>query len=260
MLPTTRDEFIDLCKRNLGAPVLRINVADDQLDDRVDEALKYWRTFHHEAVMKVYLPHEIKEEEYNNRAITIDPSILSITRLAYIGEGNDLAASWMTNLGQSFRNLKWDLSFGIGSSSCSGMGFGSVTDYQLAMQYLQRLDNVFGSRYTNFEFKYHSHTLNIHADWEKMFKIGGFIVIEATKVLDPETYPDVWQDQWLTEYATALIGRQWGVNLSKFEGVELPGGITLDGDKIYDRYHERYLELRQEMIDKWELPPMFMVG
>lgn len=259
-LPTTRDEFIDLCKRNLGAPVVRINVDDEQADDKADEALKYWRIYHHEAVERVFLPHEIKEEEYENKVIDIDPSILSILRLAYVGSGDNLAANWMSNLGASYRNVKWDLSFGVGGKSCSRMGFGSITDYELAMQNLQRIDNVFGTRYTNYDFKYHKHQLKIHTDWEGRFAVGSYIVVEAIKAIDPDTYPDIWQDEWLIEYCTALIGRQWGINLSKFSGVDLPGGIQLDGDKIYDRYHERYLELRQEMIDKWELPPSMMIG
>lgn len=256
--PTTRDELIDVCKRNLGYPVIDVNLNDDQIDDRVDEALKYYQTYHHEAVEKVYHPHELKEEEVTNREIEIHPSVMSISRLVHIGSSDDLAKSWMTNLGQSYRNIKWDLSFGIGSGSC-GSG-GTIGDYQLAMQHLQRIGNVFGNRYTNYEFKYRAHKLLIHADWESMFAVGDIIMIECFKTLDPETYTDIFSDQWLIEYLTALMGRQWGVNLSKFSGVELPGGIVLDGDKIYDRYHEMYQQLREEMADKWELPISFRVG
>ena len=260
MIPTTREEFIDRCKRNLGQPVIRVNLDDDQCDDKVDEALQYWQTFHHEATERVFLPHEIKEEEIENQVIEIDPSVLAILRLGYIGSGDQLAANWMSNLGQSYRNIKWDLSFGIGGSSCGNMGFGSITDYQLAMQHLQRIDNVFGSRYTNYEFKYRKHQLTIFTEWEKMFKVGNFIVVECIKQINPDDFPDVWQDNWLIEYGTALMGRQWGTNLSKFDGVEVIGGVTLDGDKIYDRWHERYLELREEMINRWEEPPSMMVG
>lgn len=260
MLPTSKDELIELCKRNLGAPVLRINIDDDQCDDRIDEAIKYFQTYHYEATETTYLVHQITEEEFNNKRIMVDPAILSITNIAHMGSGSDsLAKSWMSNLGQSYRNMKWDISFGGGMGGCGGTGMG-ITDYQLAMQHLQRIDNVFGSKYTNFEFKYHSHFLNIFTDWNTAFYIGDYIVLNCRRILDPEIHNEVYSNQWLIEYATALLGRQWGINLSKFEGVELPGGITLDGDKIYNRHDEKYTELRQEMIDRWELPVSFRVG
>ena len=186
------------------------------------------------------------------------PEILSISRLL-VSDSGDLAKNWMSNLGASFRQMKWDISFGYGASKCAGGPVG-IGDYELAMMHLKRIDNVFGNNNKHINFNYRSHKLNIYVDWAETFAVDEYIMCDAVRIIDPEEYGDIWSDEWLIEYGTALLGRQWGANLSKFAGVELPGGITLDGDKIYDRYHERYLELRQEMQDKYEEPVDFFVG
>lgn len=255
MIPSSRDEFIDYVLRNLGAPVININVDSEQVDDRIDEALKYYQTYHHEAVEIFYMPHQITQENIDNGYIDVNPEVLSVNRIVDMGGGDNLSANWMSNLGSSYRNLKWDLSFGSGVQGCGGL-----SNYEFTMQHLKRIDNIFGSNSKNINFNYNNHHLNIFVDWNEEFAVDQFVVVECHRMINPETYGDVWGDTWLAEYATALVGRQWGVNLSKFAGIELPSGITLDGDKIYDRYHELYLGLREEMSLKWELPVDFIVG
>jgi hypothetical protein len=267
MNPTTRDEFTDVIARNLGAPVVDINVDSDQVDDRVDEALKYYQKYHYNAVERYMYRKQITEGDMQNQYMLLDKTILSVSTIVFLGEGDNLSAHWMTNLGQSYRNMKWDISFGGGGSpetgggraGCSG-GFGSITEYEMMLMHLKRIDNVFGNNKKQWEFNARTHKLQIYIGWNETFKVGDWIVFDTQQVVDPEKWEDLWSDEWLIEYATALVGRQWGANLSKFSGVDLPGGVQLDGDKIYDRYHERYMELREEMQLKFEMPVDFLVG
>lgn len=261
MKPKSRDEFIDYVLRNLGAPVIDINVDADQVDDRVDEALAYYQKYHYDAVERFLMPHQVTQENIDNGFISVSDLIISITSIVHIGGGGSSSIShtnWMSALGQSMYNMKWDLSFGIGQINC-GSG-SSLTDYELTLQHLRRIDTIFGDNYKQFDFNYRSKKLILFLDWVKTFAVDDFIICDTYQIIDPTTYGDIWNDEWLIEYATALVGRQWGVNLSKFAGVELPGGIQLDGDKIYDRYHERYLELREQMQNKFEEPVNFLIG
>lgn len=258
MIPESRDELVDLCLRNLGAPVIDINVDSDQADDKVDEALRYYQQYHFNAIERFIMPHKITQQNIDDGFIGVSPLITSITKIVHIGGDNAASKNWMSALGQSMINMQWDIGFGAGNGCMAGQS--TITDYELALMHIDRIQNVFGAGNTNFNFNYRSHKLNIFTDWKTMFAVDDYVVADTYRVIDPNVYNDIWGDEWLIEYVTCLIGRQWGVNLSKFSNVELPGGIMLDGDKIYDRYHERYLELRAEMSSKWELPVDFFVG
>ena len=251
MIPQDRDEFKQYCLQKLGHPVIDINVADEQVEDRIDEALLFYQTYHFDAIEHIAITYEITQEDVTNGYISIPHEIVSVIQVVYDG-GGMIKGKFGTNLWHAMKNIAYDIGFGTGACR-----YGS-SYYAMMMQTMQNLKFQFSVNAT-IEFQYRNHRLYINTDWSK-FSAGDVIALDCYRVIDPEKTPDIWADRALQEYATCLIGCQWGVNLSKFDGVELPGGITLDGDKIYDRYNEWKERLEEEFSLKWEEPPQFFVG
>lgn len=249
-IPTTRPTFITYCLQALGAPVLEINVAAEQIDDRVDQGIEYFHLFHMDAIDRMILMHTLTQDDIDNGWITIEEPVMSIVQVIWdnigLTSGDMLSGSWQ------YQNSIYS-QYGF-KSTCTST---SLSDYAISKQHLSDLDYLLGN-YPTIEYSMHSNRLHIYGEFD--YSVGDIIAYEAFVKLDADTYPNVWNDYWLKEYGTALIGRQWGANLQKFQQVELPGGITLNGDAIYDQYNERVKELETEMDDRWSLPPDFMVG
>lgn len=250
-LPKSRDEFIEYCLRKLGQPVIEVNIDEDQTNDRVDEALLFYQTYHYDAVEHIAITYEITQADLDNQYITMPDSILSVTKLIYDGEST-LIGQFGQNLWHGMSAIAHDIGFGMGACR-SGTSY-----YTMMMNYLAEMEFAFGVNST-IEFQYKNHRLYINGDWNKL-KVGGLLAFDTYRNIDPEENPSVWSDRWLQEYATCLIGAQWGANLSKYTGVQLPGGIELDGDKIYDRYNDWKERLEEEMITNWEEPVHFIMG
>jgi len=251
MIPQDRDEFKDYCLRKLGYPVIDINVSDDQVEDRIDEALLFYQTYHYDAIEHIAITYELTQEDIDNQYITMPTEIISVVQMVYDGD-NLIGGGFGNNLWHAMKNIAHDIGFGSGACRYG------TSYYQMMMNYMQQLRFTFKVNHA-IEFQFRNHHLYINTDWGK-YAAGGTLAFEVYRVIDPEKYADIWADRALQEYATCLIGCQWGVNLSKFDGVELPGGITLDGDKIYDRYNEWKEKLEEEFSLKWEEPVDFMVG
>jgi len=251
-LPTTRDEFIDFCLRKLGAPVVDVNVDSEQVDDRVDEGFKFYRTYHFDAVEHLYQEYQIDQDDIDNGYLTIPNPVVSVVNIATNGSG--ASSNWATDLGQT------QLALGMQMGFTSGGTGGGLAEYVATMISLADMNFQLSPK-NQFTYNYTSHKMTIIGDWETLFDVDDYIVVETYQYIDPDGVNySVWEDLWLQEYVTALIGVQWGTNLSKFDGVQLPGGITLDGDKLFDRWNERKLFLEEEMSLKWELPVDFKVG
>ncbi|RLA61049.1 MAG: hypothetical protein DRQ78_08985 [Epsilonproteobacteria bacterium] len=251
MIPQDKDEFKEYCLRKLGAPVIDINVDDDQVDDRIDEALLFYQTYHYDAIEQIAITYDITQEDIDNKYITIPSDIISIVQMVHDGS-NMIKGGFGTNLWHGMKAIAYDI--GFGSGACSG----GTSYYTMMMNYLAELRFAFSVNH-RLEFQYRNHHLNISMDWSKL-SVGDVFAFEAYRIIDPEQYTDIWNDRALQEYATCLIGCQWGANLSKFDNVELPGGLTLDGDKIYDRYNDWKERLEEEFSLKWEEPVDFFVG
>jgi hypothetical protein len=251
MIPHDRDEFKEYCLRKLGAPVIDINVDDDQVEDRIDEALLFYQTYHYDAIEHIVIVVELTQQDIDNKYITIPSEIVSVVQLVY--DGNDLLrGGFGTNLWHAMKDIAYDIGFGTGACKYGTAWFHSM------MNYISQLKFTFHVNHS-IEFQYRNHRIYINGAWED-FEAGKMIAFEAYRVIDPETTADIWADRSLQEYATCLIGCQWGANLSKFDNVELPGGLTLDGDKIYDRYNDWKERLEEEFSLKWEEPVDFIVG
>lgn len=244
---TSREELKDYCLRRLGFPVIEINVSDEQIEDRISDAFQYYSDYHYDAVSKVYLKHTVTQEDIENRYISVNDSIVGVTRVLPLN--NLLSKSYMWDIRyQLILNNLWDL-----SST-------SMMSYTIAMQHIRALELLFVGEIP-IRFERHENKIWVDLGWgTTQCPAGTVMVFECYKIIDPEIYTDVYNDRWLKKYATALIKRQWGENLRKFQGITLPGGINLNGDNIYEDAKAEINQLEQEMQSMYELPPEMMMG
>jgi hypothetical protein len=245
MAVTSREEFKEYCLRKLGKPVIEINVDDDQVEDRIDEALKYYWDYHFDGTEKVYYKHLVTASDISNKYITLPENIIGAVRIFDIG-------NYM-----SVNNI-FNIRYQIALNDLYTLTYQSMVPYYMAFQHIQMLEQLLVGQQP-IRFNRHTDKLYIDVDWTKIVE-GYYLVIEAYQVVDPETYSDVWSDRWLQRYATQLIKKQWGSNLTKFNGVQLPGGITFNGTQIYNDAHEEIDKLEAEMINSYSLPVADMIG
>lgn len=246
-VPQSRTDFQNYCLRRLGSPVIQINISSDQISDRVDDALQMFAQFHGDAVEHVFLPYQLQQTDVTNEYIQIPPAVISVVSIVpFFGASN---SDGLFNLQYQMHLTDWDAFY-------SG---GSIAGYDLAMQNLDMLQFEFDPNYS-FEFKQHQQRLFIHWNWSTDITVGSYLVIECYRVLDPETYNDIYNDKWLKAYATELMRRQWGENLMKFQGTKLPGGVTLNGVAIYQEALRNIDRLEKELRSTYEEPLGFLVG
>jgi hypothetical protein len=246
--PRTRQELIDYCLRRLGAPVIEINVDPDQVEERIDDAFQFFRDYHFDATEKVYLAHEITQLDKDQKFIDIkgaDSLITSVIRVIP-----------MTNAAQSMG--MFDIQYQMRLHDLYTFQGTSIINYDMMMQRLALLKFEFNTE-PSLRWNRHQGKLYIEMDWDNL-QVGSHIIIECYRVLDPDQYPDMYDDRWLKMYATALIKRQWGTNLGKLDGVILPGGITLKGGEIYQQANEEINKIEEEVQNRYELPVDFMIG
>jgi hypothetical protein len=247
--PSTRQTHIDYCLRRLGDPVIEINVDDDQLEDRLDESLQYWREYHSEALQRTFLKHQVTATDVTNEFITIASDITQVTKLFSIQSG-----SGSTN----FFDIKYQMMLNDMTDIHGTMG--NLAYYDMMQQYLGTIDMMLnGNPQTTFVRK--QNRLYIHGDFADGDIVAGkFLVAEVYKEINDSDYTTVWDDLWLKEYTTALFKQQWGQNLSKFEGMVMPGGVTLNGRQIYDDATQDVDRLRERIRLEHEVPADFFVG
>lgn len=254
---TNRQTFKEYCLRRLGFPTIEINVDDDQVEDRIDDALQYWQDYHFDALQKVYYIHTINSTDVANKYINLDPSvtldaqnnsvnIIGVTRIFPITDS--------INQGNMF-----DLRYQLRLNELYDFTSASYINYTLTMQHLRSLELMFTGE-VPIRFQRHMHKLFCDWGWGTAVNAGTVVIAECYAIINPADYVSVWNDRWLKEYATALIKRTWGNNLKKFAGVQLPGGVILNGDKIYEEAEEEIKALELEMSSKYELPVDFYLN
>jgi len=250
-MPTvnSRKKLKDYIYRKLGAPVIEINVDDAQVEDRIDDAVQFLGEYHFDGINKIFLPHTITEAEYNQRYIEFNnPNILSIVGMYPIGgesqtsTDNVFGARFQYSL-QDFNNLI-DM---------------DLTNWTIVQQRLSLIQQMLEPE-KQLRWNRITNQLFIDADWESDFPIGTGLVFEVYAQVNPAQYPDVYDNHFLKKYATALVKMQWGQNLSKYSGIQLPGGVTFDGKTIYEDAKAEADKLETEMRSSFELPPDFLVG
>ena len=248
--PSSRATLIDYCKRRLGEPVVEINVDEDQLEDRVDEALQYYQEYHSDATLRTYLKHQVTADDISNEYITLSSDITFVTKLfpltsAFTGTRNffDIKYQMMLNDMASLLHFAGDLAY-----------------YEQMQQYLSLLDMKLNG-IPQVQFSRRQNRLYIFGDFaDDDIQEDDYIIAEVYKIVDPSAHTSVFNDMWLKEYTTSLIKQQWGQNLIKFEGMQLPGGVTLNGRQIYDDATTEIERLRETIRLEHEMPVDFFVG
>lgn len=244
--PTNREEFKDFILRKLGAPVIEINVDETQLDDRIDEALKYFADYHYDGSEVVYYRHQLSQEDFDRRYIQLPDNIIGAVRIFDLG--SSLTAGGMFNI-----------QYQIALNDLYSLTAQSMIPYFMTMQHLELLQQILVGKQPIRYNRLAGNRVHVDMNWDKV-KVGSFLVFECYQVVDPEEFQKVWADRWLQRYTTALVGVQWANNLSKFQGMQLPGGVQFNGDGLMARYMREQNELESEMLFGYGLPPMDMLG
>lgn len=273
--PTTRQELVEYCKRQLGAPVLEINVAAEQIDDLVDDALQYFNERHFDGVGQVYLKYQITQNDIdrgrasglsgvgiastsavgagttftyteNSNFIQVPPSIIGVNKIFKFDGSNTVTNNMFSVKYQLFLN---DIYF---------WGSTELLTYAMTKTYLEDIDFLLSTD-KQIRFNQRMDRLYLDFDWGSV-NVGDYLVIDCWRLLDPNDFSRVWNDSFLKKYLTILLKKQWGQNLIKFQGVKLPGGTELNGRQIYDDAMREMEILMERMSNTYELPPMDMIG
>ena len=268
--PNTKASLKEHCLRALGKPVIDINVDDDQVDDRIDDALQYFAQYHYDGVERMYLKHKITQSE-------IDRAQTNTTATATDTADNSITATWLEGNGfipipESVLSVvkvfdftdkntvnMFDVRYQLRLNDLYDFSSESIIHYEMTMRHLDFLDHILVGE-KPIRFNQHQNRLYIDMDWSQDVNVDDFIIIECYRKLDPTTYTDIFNDIYLKRYATALIKRQWGSNLSKFEGVQMLGGVTLNGAKLFEEAQADIEKLEEQIQLAYELPPNYMIG
>lgn len=217
-IPTTRVEFGQFIMRKLGAPVIEINISEEQADDIIDQALYFWQEWHYNGNMKFYYSYKLTQPDIDNKYITMPSDIIGAVRIFPLGQA--ISSDALFNMRYQF--IMNDL------YSLTNV---SLTPYYMTMQHISLLEEVLVGQQP-VRYNRHQNQLHIDMDWS-IACVGEYLVIECVQAMDPATVVDVWRDRWLQDYTAAMMKRQWGDNLSKYD-VVLPSGMKMNGVKIRD--------------------------
>ena len=280
--PSSRSELADYCRRQLGAPVLEINVADEQVDDIIDDAVQYFQERHFDGVSQAYLKYKITQDDIdrgrasmesgkkitgisttsaevnivgtattfsyyeNSNFLQIPPEVIGVTKIYHFDGTNTMTNNMFSVKYQMFLN---DIYY---------WGATELLTYAMTKTYLEDINFLLTTE-KQIRFNKRMDRLYLDIDWGSVSK-NDYLVIDCFSQLNPNDYGRVWNDSFLKKYATALMKRQWGQNLLKFQGVKLPGGVELIGRQIYDDAEKDLEIIREQMSNTYELPPLDMIG
>tara|TARA_B100001093_G_scaffold514720_1_gene589397 strand:- start:442 stop:1293 length:852 start_codon:yes stop_codon:yes gene_type:complete len=280
--PASRQQLIDYCKRQLGAPVLEINVADEQVNDLVDDAVQYFQERHFDGVSQSFLKYKLTQNdvdrgrarggindptagittttatatidgaamqfdwEENSNYLQVPPEIIGVTKIFHYDGTNAMSSGMFSIKYQMFLN---DIYY---------WGATELLTYAMTKTYLSDIDFLLTTQ-KQIRFNQRMDRLYMDVDWSNV-GVGDYIVMDCYRAANPNDYVRVWNDSFLKRYLTQLVKRQWGQNLLKFQGVKLPGGVELNGRQIYDDAQKELDNIREQMSNTYELPPLDMVG
>lgn len=246
--PTDKASFGEFCLRKLGKPVITINVSPDQVEDRIDEALQVFSEKHYDATEKEWVAYRLTAEDLANNYITVPDDILVIDKLLPL----ESVLSTMR------RNGAFSFEHQMILDNLSPFQPLDMINYTMVMTGLEEINQMLNVEET-FEFTRHKNRLKIH-NTMKRFVVGSVVCFHAYRVIDPETNPYVWNDKWLKQYATALIKQQWGSNMKKHGEIQLLGGVTVNGQQIFDEATQEIQQLEEQLTETYTEPPGFFIG
>jgi hypothetical protein len=277
--PSTRQGLIDYCLRKLGAPVLEINIAEEQIDDLVDDALQLFQERHFDGVYPTFLKYQITQQDIDRgRAKGIDGVGIVSTSTSSNIDGSNISFNYYENsnylqVPDHVIGINKVFHFEGSNSISSGMfsvkyqlflndiyywGSVELLTYAMTKTYLEDIDFLLTTQ-KQIRFNKRQNRLYLDIDWSSV-KVGQYLVIDCYRMMNPNDYSNVWNDSFLKQYLTALIKRQWGQNLIKFQGVKLPGGVELNGRQLFDDGQRELESIEQKMTSTYELPPLDMIG
>jgi hypothetical protein len=273
--PASRQQLVDYCLRKLGAPVLEINVAEEQIDDLVDDALQYFYERHFDGVEKMFLKYKLTQEdkdrgrarggessagivttfassgigtfawEENSNYIPVPDSVIGVERIFKLSNRTIASNLFNVNYQLFLNDIYWFSST-------------ELLNYYVTKRYLEDIDWIINPE-RQIRFNKRQNRLYLDTSWDTL-QVDDYLLIECYRTLDPNDFVKVWNDSFLKLYLTALIKRQWGQNLIKFQGVKLPGGVELNGRQIYDDAQKDLQDIQDKMMLEFELPPLDLIG
>ena len=282
--PSSRSELADYCKRQLGAPVLEINIADEQVEDIMDDAIQFFQERHFDGVSQSFLKYKISQDDIdrgkatmrkgtgdkttgittetatteivgvsttftfyeNSNYLQVPPEIIGVTKIFHYDGANTITNNMFSVKYQLFLN---DIYF---------WGATEMLTYAMTKTYLEDINFLLTTQ-KQIRFNQRMDRLYLDIDWGGV-TVGDYFVIDCFRALNPADYARVYNDSFLKRYTVALMKRQWGQNLLKFQGVKLPGGVELNGRQIYDDAQKDLEIIREQMSNMYELPPLDMIG
>ena len=278
--PASRTDLVNYCKRQLGAPVLEINIADEQVDDLVDDALQIFHERDYDGLTQTFLKYKITQEDIDRgraRGGSSTEGLVTTTATATIaGESKSFSFEENSNylqvppevlgVNKIFRfdgsntvtNNMFSVKYQLFLNDIYYWGSTEILTYAMTKRYLEDIDFALNTE-KMIRFNQRSDRLYLDIDWGSV-NVDDYIIIDCYRLIDPDTHTRVWNDSFLKRYLTALMKRQWGQNLIKFQGVKLPGGIELNGRQIYDDAEKELAIIREQMSNTYELPPYDMIG
>jgi hypothetical protein len=268
---TTRETLKQYCLRALGKPVIDINVEDDQVEDRIDEGLQYFAQYHYDGVERMYLKHQVTAADITRArsdetlSTVTDTADSTVTAIWKEGKNYIPVPSTVMSVVQVFPftdkaalNL-FDVRYQLRLNDLYDFSSTSIIHYDMTLRHLDLLDHILvGER--AIRFNQHNNRLYIDMDWANDVAAGDYLVVECFRKLDPATYTDAFDDIFLKKYVIQLVKRQWGSNLSKFQGVAMLGGVQLNGEQLYTQAQEEITKLEEQIQLSYELPPQHMIG
>ena len=277
-IPNSRDSLKEYCLRSLGKPVIDINVDEDQVEDRIDEALQYFAQYHTDGVERMYLKYKITQEDINRGKAGGAGGVGIVTTSAtstIVGTATTFSFYENSNYIQVPDSvIGIEKIFKFDTSSISGGMFSikyqlflndlyyfnsvELLQYAMTKTYLEDIDHLLTTD-KQIRFNKRQDRLYLDIDWGSQ-NVDDFIVIDCYRALDPASFSQIYNDSFVKLYLTSLIKRQWGQNLIKFRGVKLPGGIELNGRQIYEDAEREIAEIKQRMTLEYELPPLDLIG
>lgn len=244
-----RQDLADYALRSLGAPVIEINIADEQIDDRIDEALQLFWMYHGEGSTREFLEYTVTAEDIQRKYIILPDEVTTVSNILPF-------QSISSTINLQYQSYMTDLiGIAVKGYQGEGGGLGSLLNVE---SYLNTL-NFYFNHEKRIRFNEHTHILNIDADWSKLIA-GMKLMVECYKIVNPDDYIDIWNDYWFKKYVTALLKRQWGENISKFDGAQLPSGITLNGRAILEDANAEIEKLTEDLYNNYSLPALGWIG
>ena len=265
--PSTRETLKQYCLRSLGKPVIDINVDDDQVEDRIDEALQYFAQYHVDGVERMYLKYLVTADDITRMTTDQSESVTdnSVTTAWKRADNFLVVPSSVISVINVFplsdrANLNmFDVRYQLRLNDLYDFSSTSIVHYQMTMQHLDFLDHILVGE-KPMRFNQLSNRLYVDMDWGTDITAGEYLIFEVYRKVDPDTYTDLYDDLYLKRYTTALIKRQWGQNLSKFSGTAMLGGVTLNGPELFSSAIDEQQRLEEEIRLNYEEPPHMQQG